>query len=65
LSRFYAGEENGLMCHVDVLVLADEPVVVVAPVSQLACIEPFDARNFAAYRKRRVEAAAITSRGGI
>jgi len=63
---FYAGEENGLMCRVDVQGLAEEPVVVVAPVTQLAFNRKHPiARDIAAYRKRRAEAATVTGHGGI
>ncbi len=61
---FHAGEENGLMCHVDMLGLAGAPVVVVAPVSQLVFNRRHPvARDVATYRKRRAE-AAVTSAGG-
>jgi hypothetical protein len=57
---FYAGEENGLMCRIDLQGTSGQPVLLVAPIAQL----PFDrrhpiARDIAAYRKRRAEAAAI------
>ncbi len=54
------------MCHVDVQGLAGEPVVVVAPVTQLAFNRRHPiARDIAAYRKHRVETAAVTGHGGI
>ena len=63
---FYAGEKSGLMCRVDVHGLAGEPVVVVAPVTQLAFNRRHPvARDIAAYRKRRAEAATVTGHGGI
>ena len=62
---FYAGEKNGLMCRVDVQGFADEPVVVVAPVTQLAFNRKHPiTRDIAAYRKRRAETAAVTGHGG-
>jgi hypothetical protein len=62
---FYAGEENGLMCRIDVHGLIDEPVVVVAPVGQLAFNRRHPvARDIAAYRKLRAEASAVNILGG-
>jgi len=62
---FYAGEENGLMCRVDVHGVTDEPVVVVAPVTQLAFNRRHPvARDIAAYRKRRAETAIVNILGG-
>jgi hypothetical protein len=62
---FYAGEESGLMCRVDVHGVIDQPVVVVAPVTQLAFNRRHPiARDIAAYRKRRAEAAAVNILGG-
>jgi len=53
---FYAGEEKGLMCRIDVQGEIDEPVVVVAPVTQLAFNRKHPiARDIAAYRKRRAK----------
>jgi hypothetical protein len=51
---FYAGEEKGLMCRVDVQGLTNDRTVVVAPLTQLA----FDrrhpvTRDIAAYRNKR------------
>jgi len=63
---FYAGEERGLMCRVDVPGLADDFVVVVVPLSQLAFNRRHPvARDIAAYRKRRAETAAVTGHGAI
>jgi hypothetical protein len=63
---FYAGEKNGLMCRIDVHGVIDQPVVVVAPVTQLAFNRKHPiARDIAAYRKHRVETAAVTGHGGI
>lgn len=61
---FYAGEEKGLMCRVDVQGLADDAIVLVAPVTQLAFNRRHPiARDIAAYRKRRVETAAVNCLG--
>ena len=61
---FYAGEANGLMCRIDVHKGIDDSVVVVAPVTQLAFNRKHPvAREIAAYRKHRAE-AALTSAGG-
>jgi hypothetical protein len=57
---FYAGEEKGLMCRLDVQGFADDPVIVVAPVTQLTFNRRHPvARDIAAYRKRRAKAAAV------
>jgi len=62
---FDAGEENGLMCRIDVQGGIDAPVVVVAPVTQLAFNRRHPiAREIAAYRKHRAEAAGVTGHGG-
>ena len=62
---FYAGEEDGLMCRIDARGLDDAPIVVVAPVTQLAFNRRHPiARAVAAYRKRRAETAAFTRHGG-
>jgi hypothetical protein len=62
---FYAGEENGLMCRIDVQGLADEPMVVVAPVTQLAFNRRHPiARDIAAYRKHCAETATVKILGG-
>ncbi|MGO8848036.1 MAG: hypothetical protein ACLQFI_22480 [Methylocella sp.] len=61
---FYAGEENGLMCRVGVLGLANQPVVIVAPITQLAFNQRHRAaRDIAAYRKHCAETAAATCLG--
>jgi hypothetical protein len=53
------------MCRVDVQGFADEPVVVVAPVTQLAFNRRHPiARDIATYRKHRAEAAPVTGHGG-
>ncbi len=62
---FYAGEENGLMCRIDVQGLADEPMVVVAPVTQLAFNRRHPiARDIDAYRKHCAETATVKILGG-
>ena len=61
---FYAGEKDGLMCRVDVQGAIDEPVIVVAPIAQLAFNRGHPiAHDIAVYRKRRTEAAALIDRG--
>jgi hypothetical protein len=53
------------MCRIDVHGGIDEPVVVVAPVTQLAFNRKHPiTRDIAAYRKRRAETAAVTGHGG-
>ena len=53
---FYGGEKDGLMCRVHVQGAIDEPLVVVAPITQLAFNRwhPI-AHDIAVYRKRRTE----------
>jgi len=61
---FYAGEENSLMCRVAVNGKIAEPVVILAPVSQLAFNRRHPiARDIAAYRKRRAK-TAVNGHGG-
>ncbi len=47
------------MCRLDVHGTIDEPVVVVAPISQLAPMHPI-AHDIPAYRESRAETAAFT-----
>lgn len=61
---FGESEDKGLMCHIDVKGLTGEPVLVVAPITQLAFNRRHpDARDIAAYRKRRAESAAVNDLG--
>jgi hypothetical protein len=63
---FYAGEKNGLMCRIDLGAAIDEPIVVVAPISQLAFNRRHPiARDIAAYRKRLTETTVGTHHGAI
>jgi len=62
---FYAGEKNVLMCRIDLHGEIDEPVVVLAPITQLAFNRSHPiARDIAAYRKRHAQASAVTGYGG-
>ena len=61
---FDAGEEDGLMRRVDVGEESDAPIVVVAPIAQLAFNRRHPlAHDVAVYRKRRAEATALIDRG--
>ena len=62
---FYAGERHDLMCRLDVHGAIDEPVVIVAPITQLALDpRPPFAHDIPAYRKRRAETTVVTGHAG-
>jgi hypothetical protein len=59
---FYAGEENGLMCRINVQGKTGQQVLVVAPIAQLAFNRRQPAaREIAAYCKRRAGSGSATT----
>ncbi len=60
---FYASEEKGLMCRIDLHGKSGPPILLVAPLTQLAFNRRHAiAQEIAAYRKRRAEKAAVNRR---
>ncbi len=57
---FYAGEENGLMYRIDVRGSVGQPILLVAPLAQLAFNRKHPiAQEIAAYRKHHADDAVV------